>query len=120
MTKSRINTNGLTFEGAYQIQNQNLSIWRGVLKKSVYEKLVELVNLENEKGYKDPYDVCRGDGITSIVKKLCSDIYHDIIKINQYVIKDFRVYLDNKEVFSGSISDCFAWIEANKKDYIKI
>ena len=59
-----------TFEDAFNIQLKNLSEWASVLKTEAYLKVLQAVIERNNKGYKSPYDVCRGNDITNIISNL--------------------------------------------------
>jgi len=65
-----------TIEVALNMQLTDITRWSTVLTVEAYQKLLNTVIEKNAKGYNSPYDVCRGQDITSIV----TDITYQLIK----------------------------------------
>ena len=59
-----------TMANALEIQLENLREWKLLLKPQIYLQVLDEVIEKNNKGYKSPYDVCRGGQITNIVMNL--------------------------------------------------
>lgn len=60
---------GLTLEQSIQYQVKDLEEWKNVLRPDVFEKLVRIVKKKN-KGISNPYQICRGNDIDTIVRNL--------------------------------------------------
>lgn len=66
----------LTFEAAFSIQTENITMWSHVLTPKAYGFLLErVIELNASEDVKSPYDVPRGQMIDHIVqeiaRKLC-------------------------------------------------
>jgi hypothetical protein len=60
---------GLTLEKALEYQENDLKTWGNVLNSTTYEKLVRIIKTKN-KGITNPYQICRGNDIDTIVRNL--------------------------------------------------
>ena len=62
--------NEFTIADALKIQRQHLKEWRSVLNRETYERLSYLLDERNARGYESPYDVVRGNQLSTIVSNL--------------------------------------------------
>lgn len=71
-----MNTKEFTFEQAFSIQTENITMWSQVLNPKAYSLLLgRLIEMNASEDVKSPYDVPRGQIIDHIVqeiaRKLC-------------------------------------------------
>lgn len=59
-----------TFMDAYAIQLRDIAEWAEKLNTDTYLLLLKEVIKRNDKGYKSPYDVCRGGSISEIIHNI--------------------------------------------------
>jgi hypothetical protein len=59
-----------TMSDALKIQRQHLKEFKSVLNSKTYERLSYLLDERNARGYESPYDVVRGNQMSSIVSNL--------------------------------------------------
>jgi hypothetical protein len=59
-----------TMSDALKIQRQHLKELKSVLNRETYERLSYLLDERNARGYKDPYEVVRGNQLYSIISNL--------------------------------------------------
>jgi hypothetical protein len=62
-----------TIDDALKIQLEHLRKWKLVLNPQTYLDVLDIVIEKNKKGYKSPYDVCRGSDIDNIIVNIMNN-----------------------------------------------